>query len=291
VPEYGSPAVRRRRLAAELRRLRERAGLTGDEAALRLGWSASKISRIELYRTGIKPADLRALLDLYEVQDDQYRESLIALGQDSRRKRRPDTTPGDLPADYQSFQIAESEAASVWTWDPQIVPGLLQSPGYAREVLLAWRDILPVPPGEIDRRLESRLARQQILHRDPVFSLTSVIDESVLIRQLGGPEIMREQLNQLIALAEPANITIQVLPMAARQSVLTGAFIYLKFTQVHDVPLHDMAIVESLNGSDNVEDDESTYQYFRAFDALRVNSLPEEKSVRLIQKYVREKWS
>src|SRR6266498_3022495 len=126
LPDYGSPTVRRRRLAAELRRLRERAGLTGDEVADRLGWSASKISRIELHRIGIKQADLLRLLDLYRVAD-VHRGSLVALADEARRTGRLEAVAASLPGKYAAFLYAEAEAKSVWTWDPQIVPGLLQT--------------------------------------------------------------------------------------------------------------------------------------------------------------------
>ena len=159
MPEYGSPAVRRRRLAAELRRLRERAGFRGEQVAEQLGWSASKVSRIELHRTGIKQRDLRQLLDLYGVQDERHRESLIALAEESSKANRLDLATASLPEEYAASVIAEAEAQSVWTWDPLIVPGLLQTADYARAVMSGWREMFPVPPGEIERRVEARLLR------------------------------------------------------------------------------------------------------------------------------------
>ena len=178
MPEYGSPAVRRRRLAAELRRLRERAGFRGEQVAEQLGWSASKVSRIELHRTGIKQRDLRQLLDLYGVQDEKHRESLIALAEESSKANRLDLATASLPEEYAASVIAEAEAQSVWTWDPLIVPGLLQTADYARSVMSGWREMFPVPPGEIERRVEARLLRQRVLAREPVFTLATVIDES-----------------------------------------------------------------------------------------------------------------
>src|SRR6266446_6809565 len=112
-----------------------RAGLTGDEVADRLGWSASKISRIELHRIGIKQADLLRLLDLYRVAD-VHRGSLVALADEARRTGRLEAVAASLPGEYAAFLYAEAEAKSVWTWDPQIVPGLLQTADYARAVML-----------------------------------------------------------------------------------------------------------------------------------------------------------
>jgi transcriptional regulator with XRE-family HTH domain len=139
LPDRGSPAVRGRRLAAELRRLRERTGLTGEEVAERLGWSGSKISRIELQRTGVKDADLHKLLDLYGVGEGR-RQELQALAHESSQKSLMEIITANFPANYAAYLRAEAEAQSVWNWDPQIVPGLLQTPEYARAVKWsAWQ--------------------------------------------------------------------------------------------------------------------------------------------------------
>ena len=290
MPEYGSPAVRRRRLAAELRRLRERAGFRGEQVAEQLGWSASKVSRIELHRTGIKQRDLRQLLDLYGVQDERHRESLIALAEESSKANRLDRATASLPEEYAASVIAEAEAQSVWTWDPLIVPGLLQTADYARSVMSGWREMFPVPPGEIDRRVEARLLRQRVLAREPVFTLATVIDESVLARGVAPAPVMRAQLAHLVRQAQRPNITVRVLALTGQQSVLTGAFTYMKFAQVHHVPMHDMVIVEHLTGSEQVEDENESYKYFTAFRALTDRALSERDSLRLIRKYQAGKW-
>ncbi|HUY52630.1 MAG TPA: Scr1 family TA system antitoxin-like transcriptional regulator [Streptosporangiaceae bacterium] len=133
MPDHGSQTIRRRRLAAELRWLRERAGLTGDEAAERLGWSGSKISRIETHRIGVKSADLKRLLDLYEVEVCR-REELQALARESSRTGCLASLVAGLPTDHAEYLSAEDEARSIWNWDPQIVPVLLQTEAYARAV-------------------------------------------------------------------------------------------------------------------------------------------------------------
>ena len=289
MPDYGSPTVRRRRLAAELRRLRERAGLTGDEVADRLGWSASKISRIELHRIGIKQADLLRLLDLYRVAD-VHRGSLVALADEARRTGRLEAVAASLPGEYAAFLYAEAEAKSVWTWDPQIVPGLLQTADYARAVMLRWADVFPVPPGDIDRRIEGRLLRQQVLHRDPPFVLSAVIDESVLYRRLGDNAIMHRQLDRLAETAELPNVTVQILPLTGDQSIATSAFIYMQFAQAHDIPLHDIAVVEHLSGNDYVEDDGDTYQFYRLFKSLASKALSAKDSLSLVMKVAQQHW-
>ena len=282
MPGYGSPTVRRRRLAAELRRLRERAGFTGDEVADRLGWSGSKISRIELHRTGIKLADLVLLLDLYNVAD-VHREGLIALGRESGKTGRLEAVAATFPGEHAAFLYAEAEAQSVWTWDPQVFPGLLQTADYARAVMLCWHDMFRAPPGEVDRRVEARLLRQQVLDRDPPLALSAVIDESVLYRRLGGIAVMRSQLIHINETSERPNITVQVMPLAGDQLITTGAFTYMQFPQVHDVPLHDIVMAENLTGSDYVEEEEDTYQYHTAFSALKSMALTSQDSLQLIR--------
>ena len=123
---YGSPNVRRRRLAAELRRLRERAGFIGEEVARRLEWSTSKISRLERGQSGVKRTDLRRLLELYRV-DPRRREELLALAEESQPSSRLKAISARLPGVHAEFLNVEAEAESVWNWEPQIVPGLLQT--------------------------------------------------------------------------------------------------------------------------------------------------------------------
>jgi len=281
VPDYNSPTVRRRRLAAELRRLRERAGLTGDEVAETLGWSASKISRIELHRIGVKQVDLNRLVDLDGVADI-HRESLVALARESRQTGHLEAVAATFPGEHAAFLYAEAEAQSVWAWDPQVVPGLLQTADYARAVMLCWHEMFCAPPGEIDRRVEARLLRQQVLDRDPPLVLAVVIDESVLYRRLGSSTVMRDQLRHIAESAGRPNVTVQVMPLARDQLVTTGAFTYMQFPQVHDVPLHGIVMAEHLTGSDYIEAEEDTYQYQTAFNALRNMALNSAESLRLI---------
>src|ERR1700722_2121512 len=127
--DRGSPAARGRRLAIELRRLRERKGLTGEDVAQRLGWSGSKVSRIERHRTGVKPADLRQMLALYGVEET-YRKDLVALALDSVEKDPLQQVASSFPPEYAQYLSAEAEADSVWNWEPQVIPGLLQIADY-----------------------------------------------------------------------------------------------------------------------------------------------------------------
>lgn len=290
MPDHGSPTVRRRRLAAELRRLRERAGFTGDEVAERLGWSGSKISRIELHRIGIKPADLLRLLDLYGVAEE-HRESLVTLGRESRRAGHLEAVAANFPDEYAEFLHAENEARTLWNWEPQVVPGLLQTSDYARAVMLGWHEMFPMPSADVDRRVEARLVRQQVLERDPPLMISAVIDESVLYRRLGDKSVMRFQLERLAETSELPNIKVLIKPLNGLHLIGTGPFSYMTFAQVHDVPLRDLVVVEHLAGSHSIDDEDEAYQYQRAFQKLMDESLAPVESRELIRKVSRETWS
>jgi transcriptional regulator with XRE-family HTH domain len=287
--DRASQTIRRRRLAAELRRLRERAGLTGDEAAERLGWSGSKISRIETHRIGVKPTDLSRLLDLYEV-DLSRREELTRFARESSRAGSLESAVAGLPADYADYLSAENEAHSIWNWDPVVVPGLLQTEAYARAAMAGYQSMYRPSPGQAERRIELRRLRQQLLTRDPPVNLSVVIDESVLHRRFGSGAIMHEQMLQLAELSELPTVQVRVLPLSNDHPVTTGAFSYMQFTQVHDVPLHDLVTVEHITATYYLEDEEQTFRYRMAFERLTEDSLGPEESRDAILAAARETW-
>jgi transcriptional regulator with XRE-family HTH domain len=289
VPDRASPSVRRRRLAAELRRLRERAGLTGEEVAERLGWSNSKVSRIELHRIGVKQADLRSLLDVYGVSQ-QRRDELLALARESAQKSWLQRITAGLPADDAEYLHAEAEARSVWDWEPQVVAGHLQTPDYARAVMAGPHSVFGLPPGDAELRVEARLARQQALTRDPPLELSVVMDESVLRRRFGSDKVMRQQLNRLIEASELPNVDLRILPLAGSQPVVTGAFLYFSFSQVHKVSLHDIVTVEYLTGNHYIEDEQETYEFRRSFERLTAEAFDPANSREVIAKIAREAW-
>jgi transcriptional regulator with XRE-family HTH domain len=289
VPERGSPTVRRRRLAAELRRLRERAGFIGEEVARRLGWSTSKISRIERGQTGVKDEDLRLLLDLYRV-DDPHRSDVLALARESAGPSVLQSVSANLPGDYAEFLQAEAEAESVWNWEPQNVPGLLQTGDYTRAIMLMWVSMFTLPFGEIDRRVETRHLRQQVLRRDPPLELSFVIDESVLYRRIGDASVMHRQLEYLVEASQLPHMDLRVLPLDGDHPIGSGAFNYMAFPQVHDVPLHDIVTFEHLTGTDHVEVEEDTHKYYVAFEALRNSALEPDETRDKLARVARETW-
>lgn len=279
-----------RRLAAELRRLREHAGLTGEEVSQRLGWSGSKLSRIELHRIGVKQADLRKLLALYGV-DDSYRDELLALARESGKKGRLVRATGGFPQ-VAGYVSAEAEAESVWNWEPQIIPGLLQTRDYARAVRQLWLDMFPGPPSETERWAAARLLRQQVLSRDPPLQLSVIIDESVLGRGFGDATVMRQQLEHLAEASELPNVEVRIYPINGEYPPLaTGAFSYMQFPQVHDVPLHDIVSIEHLDGPYDVEEEDQTYMYRVAFEYLLERSLDPDQSRSRISAITRDVWA
>jgi transcriptional regulator with XRE-family HTH domain len=288
MPEQGA-SIGGRRLAAELRRLREHAGLNGEEASERLGWSGSKLSRIERHHIGVKQADLRKLLALYGV-DEGHRDELLALARESKQKDLPQKAAARFPV--ATYAYAEAEAESVWNWEAQLVPGLLQTSEYARAVRQLWHRMFPGPPSEIDRWVEVRMLRQQVLTRDPPLRLSVVLDESVLRRRFGDKTVMRDQLAHLAQASELPNVELRIYPLdSAAPPLGTGAFSYMQFPQVHDVPLHDIVAVEHHEGTYDLEDEEQTFKYRVAFEYLVRGSLDPAQSRALISTAADEVWA
>ena len=278
MPEPASPTVRRRRLAGELRRLRERAGLTGDQVAERVGWSASKLSRFENAHTVPRASEIKKLLALYGVEG-QSAEELLALAQEAAGKGWWETYSQTLPPEYSALIGMEAEARSALSWEPLIVPGLLQTSDYAREVTNGYLErIAPVPPSETRRRVEARLARQQVLTRENPLRLSVVLDQSVLHRRFGNRDVMQSQMKQLLDLTERDNISLRILPLDGPHPIGTGAFVLLQFDAAHDIVYQDVVYLEHLTGGRYVEEEDEAYRYRRSFDRLSELALDEVKS-------------
>lgn len=288
--DLGGPTVRHRRLAFELRRLRGRSDMTGDQVADRLGWSPSKVSRLEHGRTGYKLRDVESLLDLYGVES-AFREELLALTKDTYRKSWLESESANLPSRFAAYVSMETEAEAIWDWEPLIVPGLLQTEDYARAIFEAWQSVVTMSPAEIQRRVEIRLARQQLLLRDPPPTLIVALDESVLTRQIGDAAVMRGQLVHLLECSQRRPIEVRVLPLNAYHPVLTGSFSHMQFTSTEDAAFGDMVAIENLASNHYIEDEDETYQYRLAFERLLAESLDQRDTRELIEKHVRELWT
>ncbi|WP_298561215.1 helix-turn-helix domain-containing protein [Streptomyces luteogriseus] len=275
------PAVRRRKLGAELRALRTSAGLTSGEAARLVGWHQSKVSRIETGTSGVKPADVRLLLDTYGVADSQLRELLMVLaGSDDSDGRHHwwHAYRGVLPPTYRDFISLESQAGAMRTLETTVVPGLLQTPEYARAVTSAAVEGLP--EGRLDTLVEVRLARQDVLRADPPLELSAVLDEAVLRREVGGPGVMARQLERLVEAARLPQVRLQVLPFAAGAHIgVTGPFVIFSFSSTSDL---DVVVLDHLTSSLYLERKEDLQAYTEAFNALQIHALSPEDSLDFI---------
>jgi transcriptional regulator with XRE-family HTH domain len=272
------PAVRRRKLGAELRTLRTGTGLTSGDAARLVGWHQSKVSRIETGASGVKPGDVRLLLDAYGVRDRQLRELLLMLaGPEDTGDRHHwwHAYRGVLPPTYRDFISLESQASGMRTLETTVVPGLLQTPEYARAVTRAA--VEGMDEERLDALVEVRLARQDVLRTDPPLRLDAVLDEAVLRRAVGGPGVMARQLYRLQEAARLPQVRLQVLPFGAGAHIgLTGAFVIFSFPSTSDL---DVVVLDQLTSSLYLERKEDLQAYSEAFDSLRIHALSPEDSL------------
>jgi transcriptional regulator with XRE-family HTH domain len=289
VPRPGSATVRNRRLAAELRRLRESVDFTGDDVAERLGWSASKVSRLENARQAPRFADVRRLLDLYGVEGN-YREQLLQLARDAVRRGWWEAFSDALPEPYASYIGLEIEAEELWQWETQVVPGLLQTEAYAQAVEQRSHSTEVIPPSRVDARVVARLERQSVLTRDNPLHLSVVLDEALLLRRYGDAAVMAEQLQRLEELSALPNVTLQVLPLEGPHPIATGSFTLLQFPLVGGIKFHDVVYIEHLNGCSYLEEETETYRHRLSFERLRAEALGPAESLETISRTARETW-
>jgi transcriptional regulator with XRE-family HTH domain len=279
VPARGNLYVRQ--LADELRRLRERANFTGQRAAGELNWSASKISRLEAGRVKIKEADLRSLLDLYAVTEQQRAELLTLLAESS------EPAPGEVLAHtgyltgFDEYTEAEARAVAIWEWESQVIPGLLQTADYARASMLGWNELLRLPPTELDVKVDERMARQQILARDDSPQYRVVLDEAAIHRRQGDNAVMRAQLEGVADRAALPNVELRLLPLDNPHSVNTTSFVYMQFSQ--DRLPRDVVYLEQLSGTHYIDDVDVTHQYQLVFQKLEADALDTRASADLIK--------
>ena len=286
----GSPTVRRRRLAAELREIRESKGKSGDAVAAALKWSPSKISRYELARTGLKPREVARLLDYYEITGSR-RALLLALAEDAAQKGWWEEFADVLSTDYQQFIGLEHEASSIAIWHVEVVTGLLQTQAYARHIISSYNQVEPIAPGMIERLVKIRMQRQQVLAREPAPQLSVVLDESVLKRRVGDELVMYEQLQRLAREAERPNVTLQILPLDAQHTVFGESFVILRFGPDNDAMLQDVVSAEHLRYDSSVEGERETYLHRLAFQMLAETSLDPASSRALILETAESHWS
>jgi transcriptional regulator with XRE-family HTH domain len=285
-----SPMVRRRRLAAELRRIRESSGMTVDQAGQALGWSKAKVSRYELARSGLKPAEVARLLDLYQVSGS-HREQLLALAEEAAQRGWWEAFSDVLTEGHREFIGLEAEATSMLEWQINVVPGLLQTEQYARNILSGYHEVETTSPLVVQRLVETRLIRQQLLTRDEPLELVTILDESVLYRQRGDRSVMRAQLLRLLDVSELPNVTIRILPLNRPHRLAADSFVILQFGKALGAALHDVVNLEHMINEFYVEGEANTDRFRLAFGHLAQESLSPQESRDLISAVTRREWS
>jgi transcriptional regulator with XRE-family HTH domain len=279
-----SPTVRRRRLALELRRLREAARLTCEEVADHLECSASKISRVETGRVSVSPRDVRDMLEFYGVPAEQ-RESLVQLARDSRQKgwwhAYSDTT---MQPQFVTYVGLESAASEIRMYEVNLIPGLLQTEDYARAVISAG--MMNSPGEDVERRVALRMARQPALTRDDPPKIWAVLDEAALRRRVGGASLMRMQLEHLLTQAGLPNVAVQVIPFGGGAHPAMGRpFTILVFPERVDT---DVVYLEDLTSTLYVEDVAEVDRYNVFFNHLRATALSFDQSAALVESVLKE---
>jgi transcriptional regulator with XRE-family HTH domain len=284
----GSPTVRRRRLAAELRAIRERRGENLQTVAAGLRWSTSKLSRYEL-GNGLKPGEVAILLDHYQVTG-VLRDHLLGLAQEASRKGWWEDYSDVSSAEYREFIGLEAEASSIAVWHVEVVTGLLQTERYARSLLTEYSRVEPIAPAIIERRVELRMRRQQVLEEELPPNLLIVLDESVLNRQYGDESVMYEQLKLLAARADRPNITLRILPLHAPHPVSAESFVICSFGPKDNAILHDVVATEGLKASFYIENQQETYLHLLVFNTLLEAALDAATSRDLIIQTAESNW-
>ncbi|WP_415950081.1 helix-turn-helix domain-containing protein [Streptomyces sp. KLOTTS4A1] len=277
-----NPTVRRRRLGQELRRLRELKGMTAEEVAERLLVSQSKISRLENGRRSISQRDVRDLCGVYEVEDVRIVDSLMQMAKDSRQQGWWHAF-GDIP--YSVYIGLETDAASLRAYDPQVVPGLLQTRGYAEALVTG---ALPeTPQSDIDKRVQVRMRRQERIQApENPLRLWTVLDEAALRRVVGNKQLMIEQLEHLVDLSKLPHVTVQVIPfdMGAHPGV-NGQYAILEFPDAAD---SSVVYIEGVTSDLYLEKANDVHKYTMMYEHLRAQALNADQTRQFITGIAKE---
>ncbi len=277
-----NPTVRRRRLGQELRRLRELKGMTAEEVAERLLVSQSKISRLENGRRSISQRDVRDLCGVYEVEDVRIVDSLMQMAKDSRQQGWWHSF-GDIP--YSVYIGLETDAASLRVYDPQVVPGLLQTRQYAEALITG---ALPETAlADVEKRVQVRLRRQErISAPENPLRLWTVMDESAVRRVVGNRSLMRDQLEHLVEQSQLPHVTVQVIPfdMGAHPG-LNGQYAILEFPDAAD---SSVVYIEGVTSDLYLEKANDVQKYSVMYEHLRAQALNVDQSRQFIADIAKE---
>ncbi|MER6173563.1 helix-turn-helix transcriptional regulator [Streptosporangium sp. NPDC001681] len=275
----GGPTILRILLGAQLRRLRVAKNITREQAGYAIRASHAKISRLELGRVGFKERDVADLLTMYGVTDTEERAPLLTL---ARQANAPGWWHkyGDLLPNWFEVYVGLEEAAStVRTYEVQFIPGLLQSPEYARAVIMLVHG--GASASEVDRRVSLRMARQQRLTRPGAPTLWAVMDEAVLRRPIGGPQVLRAQIDHLLEAVELPNVKLQIMPFdRGGHAAAGGPFSILRFPE-RDLP--DVVYMEQLTSALYLDKLDETDHYMQVMDRLCIQAYSLAESRRFLE--------
>ncbi|MEV4644675.1 helix-turn-helix transcriptional regulator [Saccharopolyspora sp. NPDC049357] len=278
------PTVLRIALGGQLRRLREQRGISREAAGDAIRGSHAKISRLELGRVSFRERDLNDLLTLYGVRDSGERAAFMSL---ARQANEPGWWHqyGDLlPSWFETYLGLEQAAEIIRTYEAQFVPGLLQTPDYARAVILLGHG--QEPEAEVDRRVALRMRRQDILTRPEPPTLWAVIDEAALRRPIGGERIMRGQIEHLIRISELPNVTVQLLPYSVGgHAAAGGPFTIVRFPET-DLP--DVVYLEQLTSALYLDKRNDLDQYQAVMNLLSVQAATPQDTTQLLRELMDE---
>ena len=279
-----NPTIRRRRLGAELKRLRDAAKVSMDDVAERIGGDKSKISRIENGRQGVHKLELEAMLELYGVHEERLRTALATLSRESRKKGWWQQYGDALGPDLQNHLSMEADVARIHAYQPLLIPGLLQTADYARSVHQSANKA--ASEDEIESFVSVRMARQEILQGESPTQYICTLDEAVLHRMIGGRKVLEGQLRRLLDVSNPPELSIQVIPFdQGWHAGLQGAFSIFSYPDPMDL---DIVSVEYLDGSLFLEEDAAVGKYRLAVDQLRASALSSRHTRDLISRLLRD---
>ncbi len=279
----GGPTVLRILLGSQLRMLREVKGITREEAGYAIRASGSKISRMELGRVSFKERDVTDLLKLYGVDDDET-ATLVALAIQANSPGWWHKYGDVLPDWFQVYVGLEEAASLIRLYEVQFVPGLLQTADYARAVVRLGQP--GAAPEEIERRISLRMGRQELLTKPGGPRLWAIVDEAALRRPIGGKEVMRAQLEQLILATEEPQVTLQVMPFrSGGHAAEAGAFTIMRFPEP-DLP--DVVYLEQLTSALYLDKRDDVEKYTEVMERLSVESESPERSVDILSGMLEE---
>ncbi|WP_280666600.1 MULTISPECIES: helix-turn-helix domain-containing protein [unclassified Kitasatospora] len=273
------------KLRLELRALREAANMTASQVAKTVKWSTAKMTRMETGDGWVQPTDVEALCRLYDAGPEltELLSSYALVTKTHRDQWKSKEYQSIIPPGFSAYLGLEGAAAQVRSYESEYVPGLLQTETYMRELLRHARR----PQDEVDRLVKIRLDRQTILKRESgPTQLAVVINESVLRRVMGSPDLMRDQLNHLADVASTPNIKLQIVPFAAGfHPAMTGAFTMLTF---EDPKVGPLIHLEALSSTTVIDDRERVRRYEESWADLIATAASRDESVRIVTQAAKE---